>query len=634
MKVISHSPQSESSQVKLNYEVNLFDPKRHQLLVTLTIESLAKNFLPALLSLSLPAWIPGSYLVRDFSRHITQISAINETKKQSEPLKLEKIDKHTWHLDTSGRASKVSISMLVYAWDLSVRGAHFDQTHCFFNGTSVFLRLLGYEHCAHRVRISTSDVALGDWSIATAMQSTSKTVPLLTSIKRGANTYFESANYDEFIDHPFEIGTFQYARFKACGATHHITITGQSDADMKRLSADIKKICETQIAFFEPKTKKAPFKDYWFLVTAVGDGYGGLEHRASTALICNRNDLPFVGLPAITEQTPNDGYKSFLGLTSHEYFHTWNVKRIKPSAFEPYNLNSETYTRLLWIFEGFTSYYDDLFLVRTGLIDRATYLKTLASTFSTVQKTPGRLRQSAAESSFDAWTKYYKQDENSVNSIVSYYTKGALIALALDLSIRQRTKNGKNKGRSLDDVMQLLWQDYKNGLLLDENAFCSLVERATGIDLFLEIQQWAYDTHDIAWEPILADFGMELRWTSATKDAVWLGAKLSTPSPAGITVQNAQGHGPLAKAGISAGDTLIAINDLKADERCLAGLLARGRPGDLVSVMAFRRDELLRFQVQLEDPPKNDAALATLKSSSRLQVNMFDRWLHTGGSNI
>jgi predicted metalloprotease with PDZ domain len=633
MKLSSQSFQSDSSALTLSYDVNLFDPHKHLLLVTLTVESQAENFLQKTLSFSLPAWIPGSYLVRDFSRHITQISAQDETRKQCEALKLDKIDKQTWQVETSGRASKVSVSMLVYAWDLSVRGAHFDQTHCFFNGTSLFLRLIGFEHCKHTVRIQTDVEALKGWTIATAMQRRGTQSQALSMVNKGASAYFESKNYDELIDHPFEIGRFQYARFKACGATHHVAITGRAAVDIDRLCVDLKKICEAQITFFEPITKKAPFKEYWFLVTAVGDGYGGLEHRGSTALICNRNDLPFLGLAAITEQTPHEGYKTFLGLCSHEYFHTWHVKRIKPSAFEPYNLNGETYTRLLWVFEGFTSYYDDLFLVRAGLIDRATYLKTLASTFSSVQKTPGRLRQSAAESSFDAWTKYYKQDENSVNAIVSYYTKGALIALALDLSIRKRSKNGKNKNRSLDDVMRLLWQEFKNGSLLDEHAFGSLLERATGIDLFLEIQHWAYGTQDIAWESILTDFGLELQWTGANKDAVWLGAKLSTPSPAGINVQNAVGHGPLAKAGVSAGDTLIAINELKADERSLAGLLARGRPGDLVSIVVFRRDELMRFQVQLEEPPKNDAVLATLKSGSRLQLAMFDRWLQPDNGN-
>ncbi len=628
----------------LHYHVNLFDAARHLLLVTLTIDAPTNKSLPALMEFALPAWIPGSYLVRDFARHITQISAQDETNRKASALKLEKIDKHSWQIQLSEKTSKISINMLVYAWDLSVRGAHFDSTHCFFNGSSVFLRVVGFEGMQHSVSLGATEREHLGWKVATAMPSkvakrsrvTQAKLPL--TVSQTSEGLLQAANYDELIDHPFEIGTFAYASFKSQGVIHHVAVTGHASFDSDRLCQDLKTICDAQIAFFEPSSKKTPFDQYWFMITAIGEGYGGLEHRASTALICTRYDLPFTAMPSLIEPNVQEGYKTLLGLASHEYFHNWNVKRIKPAAFAPYNLNTENYTRLLWIFEGFTSYYDDLFLVRTGLISQETYLKTLASTMSGVQKTPGRLRQSVAESSFDAWTKYYKQDENSVNAIVSYYTKGSLVALALDLYIRAQTNTtnttttssrtpSKAKLKSLDDVMRELWAAFKNGEFLGEERFVEIVEKATGVDVFVEVQRWAYGTEDIPLAPLLNDFGLSLDWTYAGKDAVWLGGKLSAPTAAGITVQNALGHGPLAKAGLSAGDVIVAINGIKADDRCLSGLLQRTVPGTNILLQAFRRDELLSFNLRTEAPPKHDALIKANPKLSAGHKKQLQRWL-------
>src|SRR5690606_4250150 len=240
---------------------------------------------------------------------------------------------------------------------------------------------------------------------------------------------YVAPDYDALIDHPIEMGTPQVVRFKAHGAEHEMVFTGVvPKLDLKRIASDTQKICAAQIALFEPESRRAPFLDsasrYVFMTMVTGDGYGGLEHRASTALMTSRRDLPVLG-----QTDPGEGYQTFLGLVSHEYFHTWNVKRIKPAAFAPYDLSRENHTRLLWVFEGFTSYYDDLMLLRSGVINQTDYLKLLGKTISAVHRTSGRLKQSVTESSFDAWTRYYKQDENSPNALVSYYTKGALLAL-------------------------------------------------------------------------------------------------------------------------------------------------------------------------------------------------------------
>ena len=366
---------------------------------------------------SLPTWIPGSYLIREFAKHVVRIRAQSGRKV----LRMVKLDKNAWQVEPFD--APVTVTMEIYAWDLSVRGAHLDTTHAFFNGPAVFLQVEGREDEPVEVEIlAPKGAKYRNWRIATAMK------------RKGAKPYsfgtYEAANYDELIDHPVEIGTFTLATFKACGVQHDIAISGRHRADMRRLARDLKILCETQIRFFgEP----APMDRYVFLVTTVGDGYGGLEHRASTALLCARNDLPSVGL-----DKPSSGYRTFLGLASHEYFHTWNIKRIKPAAFTPYNLARENYTTLLWAFEGFTSYYDDLLLVRSGLLSRNTYLDTLGRNVTSLLRTGGRKKQTVAESSFDAWIKYYRTDENTPNAGVSYYGKGSLIGLSLDLLIRNQ----------------------------------------------------------------------------------------------------------------------------------------------------------------------------------------------------
>ncbi|MGH8809345.1 MAG: M61 family metallopeptidase, partial [Noviherbaspirillum sp.] len=411
----------------IHYMISPKDPAAHLYEVTLTVA----NADPDGQVFSLPAWIPGSYMIREFARNIVRIHA--ESAGRNVPLK--KLDKHTWQAAPCD--GRIVLRYEVYAWDLSVRAAHLDPTHGFFNGTSMFLSVHGQESFPHVVDIRRPDgAAYKAWRVATSL-------PELDAKRYGFGTYV-AADYDELIDHPVEMGTFELASFKAHGVPHDVVITGHvPNLDMARLTADLKKVCETQIALFEPRSKRAPMNRYVFMTLALGDGYGGLEHRASTALICSRADLPAKG-----QKEMSDGYRTYLGLCSHEYFHTWNVKRIKPAVFAPYDLRAEGYTSLLWLFEGFTSYYDDLMLVRSGVIDEAEYLKLIAKTVNGVLRGSGRTKQSIADSSFDAWTKYYRQDENSPNAIVSYYTKGSLVGLALDLTIRAETKGRK----SLDDV--------------------------------------------------------------------------------------------------------------------------------------------------------------------------------------
>ncbi len=427
--------------------------------------------------------------------------------------------------------------------------------------------------------------------------------------RRGGFGRYRAADYDALADHPIEMGTFELARFEAGGAEHEIAVTGRTDVDLDRLARDLAPVCAAQAALFEPRTKRAPFDRYLFLTTAVGDGYGGLEHRDSTALLCGRNDLPWRGTTAA-----GDGYRTFLGLASHEYFHAWHVKRIKPAAFVPYDFEREAYTRLLWIFEGFTSYYDDLMLVRAGVIPRVDYLKALARTISLVQRAPGRAVQSVADSSFDAWIKYYRQDENSPNAIVSYYAKGALVALAIDLAVRARTQ-----GRaSLDDAMRLMWRATAAGSTprrragrVAGRAPRGRVPRAAARGdrrrPRTALARWVDGTDELPLAKLFAPLGIALSFAPADP-APSLGVRTTTRG-AELAIATAYSGGAAQRAGLSAGDVLVAVDGLRVDEKALKALLSRRRAGDTVEIHAFRRDELLRVEATLDAPPRSEATL-------------------------
>lgn len=592
----------------IHYTIIPKDPAAHLFEVTLTVDvpdTDGQVF-------SLPAWIPGSYMIREFARNIVRINAESGGKSVA----LRKLDKHTWQAAPCDR--RLMLRYEVYAWDLSVRAAHLDQTHGFFNGTSVFLNVHEQENLPHVVDIQRPGGDLYKaWRVATAL-------PELKAKRYGFGTYV-AGNYDELIDHPVEMGTFELATFKAHGVPHDIVLTGRiPNLDMARLSSDLKKICESQIALFEPEAKRAPMKRYVFMTMVVGDGYGGLEHRASTALICSRADLPVKG-----QKEMSDGYRTYLGLCSHEYFHTWNVKRIKPAVFAPYDLRTEAYTSLLWLFEGFTSYYDDLMLVRSGVIDEAAYLKLVAKTVNSVARGSGRSKQSVAESSFDAWTKYYRQDENSPNAIVSYYQKGSLIGLALDLLIRAETKGRK----SLDDVMRALWQRfgrdfYKGGEGngVAESEVESLFEEVTGLKLKRFFERYVHGTEDLPLAKLLTPFGVE--FADNRKNAKpGLGIRTSRDGN-DCKIANVYEGGAAHQAGLSAGDILVALDGVRVTASNLDALLGRYRPEDDVVLHVFRRDELMMFGATLAPDDTPQTALSS-QPKPAAAARMRAAWLGT-----
>jgi len=592
------------------YAIRPASPAAHLFHVTCRIDDAAPD--PQGQRFMLPVWIPGSYLIREFARNIVRITALSGGRK----LALEKIDKHTWR---AAPARQIELAYEVYAWDLSVRAAHLDETHAFFNGTSVFLMPIGLEQEPCTVDIlPPAGTRYGNWKVATALAPAKGTRTL------GFGTY-QADDYDALIDCPVEMGEFELGRFNALGTAHEIAITGHvPKLDIQRLTTDLARLCATHIELFEPRSRKAPFERYTFLTMAMGEVYGGLEHRNCTALVTRREALPFTGMVDSTE-----AYRNFLGLCSHEYFHAWNVKRIRPAAFVPYDLSQENYTRLLWAFEGLTSYYDDLLLVRAGLLTERQYLVGLAKTLTTVMQRSGRLKQSVADSSFDAWIKYYRQDENSPNALVSYYQKGALIGLALDLSIRSST-GGK---RSLDDAMRLLWRQFKaagkdyRGVAEDE--FAAAIESATGVALPRQLADWTEGTVDPDFESLFAPFGVlcSLRPDVDAAHFALLGIKISGAGGECTLTHVFDGSGAQS-AGLSAHDVLVAIEGVRVTSANLDTLLSRHAPGDTVEVQAFRRDELRRFMVRLAVSAPLKFALEVAPAPSSSAANTLRKgWL-------
>jgi predicted metalloprotease with PDZ domain len=506
----------------IHYRIELHDPHAHQYRVTLTVPDPAPRQ-----RLSLPVWIPGSYMVREFARHLSHL----EARQGRRALALTQVDKTTWLAECGGRGA-LELSYLVYAFDTSVRTAFLDARRGFFNGTSLCLRVEGREQEAHT--IGFGKLPRG-WQVATAMRS------------KGAGHYL-CDSYDELVDHPFELGTFWRGKFKAHGVAHEFVVAGAWPGfDGDRLLADAQRICEAQIAFWHgPRKPRPPFERYVFLLNAVDDGYGGLEHRSSTALIAKRRDLPQQGVTALTE-----GYVTLLGLISHEYFHTWNVKRLKPAPFERLDYTRENYTELLWFFEGFTSYYDDLLLKRAGLIDAPRYLGLVAKTVNGVAGTPGRQVQSVAQASFDAWVKYYRSDENTPNATVSYYTKGSLVALALDLTLRREGRG------TLDDLMRWLWRAGVGGPI-DESRIADALEAVGGRSYARELAAWVRGTDELPLRELLEAAGVALRDERQAFTAA-LGLRLHEGAN-GVQVRQVLAGGAAQRAGVSAGDELIAVD--------------------------------------------------------------------------
>jgi predicted metalloprotease with PDZ domain len=444
---------------------------------------------------------------------------------------------------------------------------------------------------------------------------------------------FEADDYDDLVDHPFEAGALDVLSFAVEGVPHHLVLSGRHQADLARLERDLPPICAEHARMFGG----LPIDRYVFISMIVGEGYGGLEHRFSTALLSSRDDLPRAGEPGLS-----DGYKTYLHLCSHEYFHLWNVKRIRPARLTPYDYQNENYTTLLWAFEGITSYYDNLACTRAGVFAQDDFLGLLGETATRVLRGPGRLAQSLSDSSFDAWTKFYRPTENTSNQVVSYYAKGSLAALALDLEIRRLTDDA----RSLDDLMRLLWTRYGQvGEGVPEDGVEAAASEVAGHDLTAFFDAWIRGTADQDLDPLLARYGVRMHQRAADapddkggrpsklgddKLAArgWAGLKAKAGG-GGAELTSVQVGSPAAAAGLWAGDVVIAVDGLKVGgdlEKRLAALA----PGRAMPVHAFRRDELFQTELRLAAPPVDTVWFERLADVDAETAARRDAWLGVG----
>jgi predicted metalloprotease with PDZ domain len=553
--------------------------------------------------LALPAWIPGSYMIRDFARHVIRLEAWSG----QDPVRVEKLDKDTWRCEPC--PGPLLVKWQVYAWDPSVRAAALDDTGGFCNGTSIFLRPVGLDDGPFELVVQPpSGPCVGHWRVATTM-------PVSAVDEDGWGRY-RAADYEELIDHPLRFGAFTQWDFEVAGVPHAVVLSGAPRIDGDRLCADLAAVCRTHADLFGA----LPVERYLFFVNVTGNGLGGLEHRASTVLEVARDALPLPDDPP-----GRDPYLELLGLCSHEYFHLWNVKRIRPAAFVPFDLSREVHTTLLWVFEGFTSYYDDLGLCRAGLLSPAQYLERLARLITRVHRGAGRFRQTVLESSFDAWTRFYKQDENAPNAIVSYYAKGALIALALDLTIRART-GGE---RSLDDVMRALWSRYGQGDGVPEHAVESIASETAGSDLGDFFDNALRSTRDLDIAALLQSFGVELQWHASRPAAGYvpaLGASIDTAAELPRIARVYDG-GPARAAGIAPGDRLVAVDGVYRRGEALSSWLQRLPSGAEIHVHVLRDDRLLALSVVLRPPPADEAELAIDEQATDAVMRRRSAWL-------
>jgi predicted metalloprotease with PDZ domain len=573
----------------IHYQIFSDNTNEHLFKVSLSFSSTqAKNY-----RLSLPAWLPGSYMIRDFAKNIIQISAQNS---HGEALTLTKLDKQTWQLTANDE--QVVVVYQVYAFDLSVRTAYLDDQRAFFNGSSTFLAVEEYKEQPCRLTIhpvSSINKKFDTWRVATGLTRASHTA------KYAFGEYLAS-DYSHLIDCPVELGNFTVTEFIVEDIVHHLVFAGRHFGDCKRVSDDVAKLCQHHINLFA----EVPFKEYWFITNLVSEGFGGLEHKNSTILQASRFDLPNPNKP----EELSDSYQTFLSLCSHEYFHAWNVCRIKPKEFIATNLQHEIYTTQLWAYEGITSYYDDFSLYRAGIISFDEYLVLLSKTATRVCRGQGELKQSVTESSFYTWTKFYQQGADAVNNIVSYYTKGSLIALWLDLTIR-----AKSQGKySLDNLMRELWIHFgRTQLGTQPDDYINIINILCGEDISAQFLPLLHSASRVELTALLADVGInycaaKFKKLNSLETCVsdhyipYFGAQYKEQN-LGVKITQVIEDSPAARAGLAVNDILVAVDQLKITTKSLASLAEHLAENNEVSCHYFRDDQLLSSCFAFIDSP-------------------------------
>ena len=606
--------------MSLLYRLTLSSTEQHILTVTVSVAHPGGE-----LHWYLPDWTPGSYMIRDYARHVLTMSAT----VSGQALNIEKVDKSAWRCAVPANPENpVTICYQLHAYDLNVRGNYYDQYRCFINGATTFICLPDYADNEHRLEVvavspSNSPSHL-PWKVATAMPT--------ISVDASGFGHYCAHDFAEFIDHPLEISPWQETIFTVSGVTHRLVVSGAGEFDATRMTNDLQRICQVQADLLGLPDD---LTQYVFLLAIEHGHYGGLEHRASTALLIGPDALPRISYTHHTPDTshasavPSKAYLRLLELCSHEYFHLWNVKRIRPQAFLGASLRREVHTELLWWFEGVTSYYDKLFLYRAGILDRAQYWQMLGEDITRVERAPGQRRQSLAASSFDTWTRFYKQDASAVNTIVSYYSKGALLAMCLDAVLFAKDQRG------LDGVLQYLWQKTQatitSGTSGATNATYGVslgdieayILAAADANVVTQLRQWLYTAENLPLAASLSLVGMVLQdepltpqqnTASATFEP-YLGANWKSV-PQGLHLLTVFEDGAAAAAGLAAGDELIALDGQQAS----ATLLRQVCQQTSTPVHYFRRGVLRQAHIHWTNPYRR----YTLHEGN---ADLVERWL-------
>ena len=600
---------SPSSPPTITFTVSMPKPYTHLFDVTVQIQRTAAVAGPAQETLVLPVWTPGSYLIREFARHVQDFAATDAVGRS---LRWEKVSKDSWRVFTGG-ARDWRATYRVYANELSVRTSELNSDHAFWNNATLLMYLDGHLKSPATLTINPQP----GWKIATG----------LPAVAGEVNT-FRAENFDVLYDSPVEAGDFKVLSFTVKGVPHRIVIDGTGNYDPEMMTSAVKKIVEAEVELIGAEI---PYHDYTFILHLRSNGGGGLEHLNSTAL-----GYPRFGFSRRTAAVSNSAapfaaqserdYQGFLGLVAHEFFHLWNVKRIRPDALGPFDYTKENYTKLLWVAEGITDYYADIALRRAGLVSDKDYLATQARAMQSLQETPGRLVQSAEESSFDSWIKFYRQDENSLNSQVSYYDKGALLGLLLDLEIRKRSGGA----RSLDEVMRYLYNEfYKKGRNYTPQDFQKTCELMAGGSLEQFFARYVRGRDELDYNGALNAAGLRLDTNddaAVTSAQQFLGASLVQEGER-LLVRNVIAGSAAYEQGLSAGDQIVAWDGMRASLEFVLARLSEKKPGDVVRLTIFRFDDLRVQDVKLGALNAANYRILPVGQPTEQQKQVYQAWL-------
>lgn len=582
----------------IRFKVSAPNPHAHLYCVRMEVDALGED---DHVDLSMPVWSPGSYLVREYSRHVQSLRAFGADGEQR---RAKKIDKATWRVDASNCNSLV-VEYEVFAHDVNVRANHLDDTHGFFTGVATYLYPHGRED--EEVELEVVPPEGYDWQVYTGLE------------RREPNqNYFVAPDFDVLFDSPVEMGDYDPLEFEVDGKTHQMIFWGSGNYDRDALEEDLPKVVAANRDIFGG----LPYDDYLF-ITLLSDGAGGgLEHLNSTALIYPRYNF----VPGDDPGSPEDGYINFLGLVCHEHFHVWNVKRIRPANLGPFDYQNENYTRDLWTVEGVTSYYDTYGLLRAGIIDAEGYLERLAKRIRYYDRVPGRKLHSLEDASFDAWIKLYRPDEHTKNSTVSYYLKGELVCVLLDLHLRRQT-GGE---RSLDDVLRHLWEHYylADGAGYPESSYEQIVTEVTGVDVGEFFDKFIRGTDDFDWDALLEPVGLQLTRESTSPDKGWLGVDTETRGDR-VHVTYVPTASPADRGGLYAGDEIVAVDGWKVTGDNFSKFIGDKSPGDEVALHLFRRGELRQCTVELGSTLPDRYCIRTREDASEEARELLRGWLGT-----